>query len=229
MPSLIDRLRQLQKKTAPLPAASKPSADETIVSPRREAGDYLRAVADKMMKLAEDFAEGRANRAQFEELYRHYLQERATIEKMIQERPTSAAWKEAVTQGESVLIRRKHAAMPLGYAIYLNVNSTPLRSVGDFKVDAALLVPMLSAYRSAAAEIFGAGLKSSQIEGGRWMCFVPGTYTTLIVVFSVEPARLQMELLEQLHLHFERANQRVFETGIPDPARLVYPHAAAFE
>lgn len=182
-----------------------------------------------MMKLAEDFAQGRVNRTQFEELYKHYIQERATIERMAEVQPASTAWKGAVTAGESVLIRRKHAALPLGYAVYLNVNSMPLRSVGDFKVDAALLVPMLSAYRSATAEIFGSGLKSSEIEGGRWMCFVPGMYTTLIVLFSVEPARLQMEMLEQLHSHFERANQPVFEAGIPDPAKLVYPHAAAFE
>ena len=182
-----------------------------------------------MMRLAEDFAAGRVNRSQFEQLYRHYVEERTTIERMIQAQPESPAWKGAVTEGESILIKRKHAAQPLGYAVYLNANSLPLRSVGDFRIDSALLVPMLSSFRSATAEIFGSGLKSSEIEGGRWMCFVPGVYTTLIVLFSIEPARLQMEMLEQLHKHFERANRPAFEAGLPDSAKLVYPHAAAFE
>jgi len=172
---------------------------------------------------------GRVNRAQFEELYRHYVEERTTIEKLMQAQPGSPAWKGAVTEGESVLIKRKHAAQPLGYAIYLNVNSLPIRSVGDFRIDSALLVPMLSSFRSATAEMFGSGMKSSEIESGRWLCFVPGLYTTLIILFSIEPARLQMEMLEQLHRHFEKANQRVFEAGLPDPTSLVYPHAAAFE
>ena len=88
---------------------------------------------------------------------------------------------------------------------------------------------MLSAFRSATTEIFGAGLKSSEIEGGRWLCFVPGAHTTLVVLFSLEPARLQLELLEQLHRHFERANQPAFDSGLPDATKLVYPHAAAFE
>ncbi len=247
MSSLIDRLRRLQKKPeaapapppakaespspvdpTPTPPAPQPAA-ATVVSSTREAGDYLGAVSKKMMRLAEDFAAGRVNRTQFEKLYRHYLQERETIERLLESQPGSAAWKGAVTEGESVLIKRKHAAEPLGYAIYLNANSMPIRSVGDFRIDSALLVPMLSSFRSATAEIFGSGLKSSEIEGGRWMCFVPGVYTTLIVLFSLEPARLQMEMLEQLHRHFERANQPAFEAGLPDATKLVYPHAAAFE
>jgi hypothetical protein len=241
MPSLIDRLRKSQKKPQPAPPSHPPaigggaaspsskSAEVTLVSSTREGTDYLRAVSDKMMKLAEDFAAGRVNRAQFEELYKHYVEERATIERIMQVQPGTPAGKGAVTEGESILIKRKHSAQPLGYAIYLNANSLPIRSVGDFRVDSALLVPMLSSFRSATAEIFGSGLKSSEIEGGRWLCFVPGLYTTLIVLFSVEPARLQLEMLEQLHRHFEKANQPLFEAGMPDPTKLVYPHAAAFE
>ena len=242
MSSLIDRLRKLQKKPGPPTAQPAPPApapqpksaptgatDDTLVSTRREASDYLGKVSDKMMKLAEDFAQGRVNRAQFEKLYRHYLEERETIERIMEQQPGTPAWKGAVTAGESMLIKRKHAAQPLGYAIYLNANSLPIRSVGDFRIDSALLVPMLSSFRSATAEIFGSGLRSSEIEGGRWMCFVPGVYTTLIVLFSLEPARLQLEMLEQLHRHFEKANQPAFEAGLPDQTRLVFPHAAAFE
>ncbi|HEY4688004.1 MAG TPA: hypothetical protein VIK33_01745 [Anaerolineae bacterium] len=254
MPSLIDRLRRMQNKpeppkpTTPKPAESTPdasspkppapptpaqsapkSADATLAGSTREASDYLRKVSDKMMKLAEDFALGRVNRVQFEQLYRHYVEERETIVRIVETQPGTPAWKGAVTAGESVLIKRKHASQPLGYAIYLNANSLPIRSVGDFRIDSALLVPMLSSFRSATAEIFGSGLKSSEIEGGRWLCFVPGVYTTLIVLFSIEPARLQLDMLEQLHRHFEKANQPVFEAGLPDPTRLVFPHAAAFE
>jgi hypothetical protein len=253
MPSLIDRLRRLQSKPEPekppRPVASPPpappppppttaetpkrpspaSSEPTLVSQTREARDYLQAVSDKMMKLAEDFALGRVNRTQFEELYRHYVEERTTIERIMQAQPGTPAWKGAVTEGESVLIKRRNAAQPLGYAIYLNEDSMPIRSVGDFRIDSALLVPMLSSFRSATAEIFGSGLRSSQIEGGRWLCFVPGEFTTLIVLFSVEPARLQMDMLEHLHRHFETANRPSFSGGRPDPTRLVYPHAAAFE
>jgi len=246
MPSLIDRLRKSQNKPRPKPepgpapaqtppapvlptSKTKPSSDATLVSSSSEARKYLDSVSDKMMRLAEDFALGRVNRAQFEQLYRHYVEERGTIEKLMQMQPGTPAWKAAVTEGESMLIRRKHAAQPLGYAIYLNVSSMPLRSVGDFRVDSALLVPMLSSFRSATAEMFGSGLKSSEIEGGKWLCFVPGSYTTLIVLFSVEPAKLQLEMLEQLHRHFETANQPIFEAGLPDATKLIYPHAAAFE
>ena len=113
MSSLIDRLRKT-KNEPESPSPAEPVAPATpppeFAGPADEAEGYLRAVSDKMMKLAEDFALGRVNRAQFEELYRHYLDERAAIERLLETQPGTPAWKGAVTEGESVLIKRKHAA-----------------------------------------------------------------------------------------------------------------------
>lgn len=241
MPSWIDRinrarLRKTQPKAEPAsdsgPSSapvSPPSVEDTLIGSRREGINYLKTVSDKMMKLAEDFAAGHVNRVQFEELYRHYVKERAAVEKMMQSRPASPAWKGVVTAGESMMIKRKHAAQPLGYAIYLNANNMPLRNVGDVRVDSGLLASTLSSYRSATSEMFRSGLHSVEVESGRWVCFAPGMYTTLLVLFTAEPAHLQMEMLEQLHSHFERANQPTLEAGILDASKLVYPHAAAFE
>lgn len=53
-------------------------------------------------------------------------------------------------------------------------------------------------------------MRSTEIEGGRWLCFVTGLNTTLIVLFSVEPARLQLEMIEDLHRDFEIANGPAF-------------------
>lgn len=159
-----------------------------------------------MARLAEDFAQGRLNRAQFQEIYTHYQRQRANIERAMYDMPGSDAWRGAVSTGLTSMLRERNAAQVLSYSIYDNSTSLPLASAGEFKIDTGLLVPMLSSFRSATQEIFGGGMRSTEIEGGRWSCFVPGKYTTLFVLFSVEPARIQLTLIEDLHRDFETAN-----------------------
>jgi hypothetical protein len=105
----------------------------------------------------------------------------------------------------------------------------PLYSAGGFKIDTDLLVPMLSSFRAAASEMFGAGLKSTEIEGGRWLVFVPGQLTTSIILFSREPSDRQLDLMQDLHRDFERANQQTLEAGVRNRDELVFPQRALFE
>ncbi|MBN1316273.1 MAG: hypothetical protein JXA42_12420 [Anaerolineales bacterium] len=203
-------------KVSPAPEASQDS--------RLQAQAYLTRVRKKISDLAEDFNSGTINRSQFQSLYSHYQRELRNIEGLVDVDPSSSQWKVAVTEGESVYIRRRHLARAQGYAIYMNKSGLPLSTLGKFDVDPALLVPMLSSYRSAAQEIFGAVMRSSQIEGGRWLCFVPGVYTTMLAVFSAEPAARQLKLLEDLHTLFERANQCLLASDRTDPSKLLFPH-----
>ena len=143
---------------------------------------------------------------------------------MIAAAPTSEGWKGAVTEGESVIIRQQHVARAEGYAIYENDSGMPVSTLGRFELDPALLVPMLSSYRAATQEIFGAGMRSTEIADGRWLCFVPGEFTTMLAVFTAEPAGKQLQLLEELHRLFERANRRLLAEQTLDASRLLFPH-----
>ena len=67
-------------------------------------------------------------------------------------------------------------------------------------------------------------MRSTAIEGGRWLCFVPGEFTTMLAVFTTEPAAKQLEFLEELHRVFERANQRLLARRPVEPATLLFPH-----
>ena len=195
-----------------LAAPGSPSAS----NPPAEPGElrlFLQEVRSKMARLAEDFAQGRLNRMQFQEIYAHYQQQRQTIEATIVGSAAAEPWPPTVAAGLTSILKERHAARVLSYAIYDNTTSLPLASVGEFRVDTGLLIPMLSSFRSATAEMFGAGLRSTEIEGGRWLCFVPGRYTTLMVLFSVDPARIQLTLIEDLHRDFEVANRAALAAG----------------
>jgi len=214
-PSLLSRLE------APAPAVTKRAAPQPVRSSTRTASPepladarlYLQELRGKMARLAEEFAQGKLNRTQFQEIYAHYQRQRMAVERAIYEMPGPDAWRESLAAGHTSILRQRYAAQVLSYAIYDNTTSLPLASVGKFTVDTGLLVPMLSSFRSATQEIFGAGMRSTEIEGGRWLCFVPGRYTTLLVVFSVEPARLQLTQIEDLLRDFETAYGAMLSSG----------------
>jgi hypothetical protein len=174
--------------------------------------------------LAEEFASGAINQAQFQELFDHYQKEQQTVKRWLKIAPDSDAWQDATTEGKSVIIRAGNVARVIGYAIYENNSGMPLNTIGQFEVDPELVVPMLSSYRAATQEIFGGGMRSSQIEGGRWLCFVPGEFSTLMALFSTGPAELQLNSLDELHRLFERANRNLLSEQHIDPRALVFPH-----
>jgi hypothetical protein len=218
-----------QGAAAPTPPQSaatpppQPTADGEP-SPLENPEEYLERVQVKINKLAEEFAAGEINRAQFQELYEHYRREQQTVKRYLEMAPDSEEWKAATTEGKSVVIRQENVAKVLGYAVYDNESGMPLSTIGEFQIEAELAIPMLSSYRAATKEIFGAGMRSTQIEGGQWLAYMPGEFTTLMTLFSTDPASEQLESLEELHLLFERANRTLLSSPPVNPDELVFPH-----
>ena len=232
MPTSPNPLRRLFKgKDGTQDEANVAPGESTDQAAVAKARAYLDQVRQKMERLADDFASGKVNATQFQELYAHYQQERRTVEQTLEETPEAAAWRATVAEeeGESVIIRRRHAARILGYAIYLSADTTPLRTIGKYDIDDRLIASMLDSFRVHADEQPEQQMRGIEIEDARWVGFVPGQYTTLVVLFSVEPARAQLDMLRDLQAHFEHANQRLLARGIANPAQLVFPHAAVFE
>jgi hypothetical protein len=157
---------------------------------------YQAELQRKMTALAENFSLGKINRQQFEAVYTHYREQRQLIDALINSM-SSDTWRKAVAEGLTGPLLQRNAAQVVAYALYDNTTNLPLA---------------MSAYRAAATDL-GAKINSSEIEGGRWLCFVPGHYTTFVVLFSVEPARAQLTFLEDLHHDFELANAKRLSQG----------------
>ena len=215
----LNRVLRDRNKTPIKPAAE---ADGYETSTAEDARAYIRKVHQKIDRLVGDFANRKINSAQFQELYSHYQLEIRRIEAVAAVWPSE--WKEAATEGDSLVIRKQHMATAQAYAIYENDSGIPLASLGRFNLDPALVVPMLSSYHSATKEIFGAGMRLTEIEGGQRLCFVQGEYTTLMAIFSNEPIPSQLEYLDTLHRHFEGANRPALTSPPVDVSKLIFPH-----
>jgi hypothetical protein len=190
----------------------------------QEAQHFLETTEAKVDQLAADFNAGTINHSQFRSLYAHYQRQIESVESIIATSAVSEGWKGAVIEGQTVRIRHEHSAKAVGYAIFENESGMPISTLGKFELDPALLVPMLASYRAAAQEAFGAGTRSTEMEDGRWLCFVPGEFTTMLALFTADPAGKQLDFLGQLHRQFERANRRRLADPPIEASDLLFPH-----
>ena len=166
----------------------------------------------KMSRLAQEFAQGDINRTQFQHLYDRYQRQIMTIAQLIAESDPSM-WQEVIEDetDSTLLIKQSLSARIIGYSVYNNKSGMPIETEGDFSLEPELIVPMLSSYRSATAEIFQANVKSTQLENGRWLYFMGGEYSTLIILFSLEPASNQLPSIQQAHHDYEIMNEALLE------------------
>lgn len=195
---------------------------EPFASASENARAYINKVHKKIDKLVSDFANRKINSIQFRELYSHYQLEIRRIEAVAAVWPDE--WKDVTREGESLVIRKQYIATAQAYAIYENDSGLPLATLGKFTLDPALVIPMLSSYHSATKEIFGAGMRLTEIEDGQHLCFVQGQYSTLLAIFNNEPVPGQLEYLDELHRHFEGANRPVLASKPIEIDKLIFPH-----
>jgi hypothetical protein len=216
--SVFQELGVMTQSSNVPPSDPKPHQDSA-----RQGQEFIAQVHQKMSKLVQEFANGEINRTQFHHLYDRYQRQIMTVGQLIAEADPSV-WRDAIKESEDTqYLKRRLTAKAVGMSVYDNQSGMPIETLGEFAIDPDLIVPMLSSYRSAAAEIFRAGMRSTEMENGQWLCFVPGEHTTLIALFSLEPSENQLEMVERMHQDFEKANKAALEAGHADPAQLAYP------
>ena len=187
---------------------SSTSAHEAI----QRGQAYMAETHKKMTRVAQEFAQGDINRTQFQHLYDRYQRQIMTVAQLIAE-SDPAIWQDAVQdETESTMfLKQSLSTKVIGYSVYNNQSGMPIETEGDFSLEPELIVPMLSSYRSATAEIFQANVKSTQLENGRWLYFMGGEFTTLIILFSLEPAANQLPSIQQAHQDYEITNETLLE------------------
>jgi hypothetical protein len=194
-----------------------------------DAREFLERLRAKTAQVVQDYSEGTINKRQFEAIYSHYQRQRLEVEQALIEMPGSSAWRAAAVEGHTSFLRQQHAAQVLGYAIYEMVSGSRVTHIGDFDTDDALVISMLSSFPPDTQALFGAGIRHSEIGKGRWLCGVPGRYTTLVVIFSAEPATIQLQMIEDLHRDFEMVNETSLSSGDLSQLAFTFTHLWTFD
>lgn len=190
----------------------------------RQGEEFIALVREKMSRLVQEFANGEINRTQFHRLYDRYQRQIAAVTQLLAE-SDPALWRAAVNDGEDTQhLKKRLSARPIGMAVYLAGADQPVQTFGVFDIAPSRIQPMLESYGRAVGDLFRAGMRRTELDDGRWLCFVPGARTTLVALFSLEPTDSQLATLDRLHHDFEQANRYALEQSAPDPQALAYPY-----
>jgi hypothetical protein len=192
--------------TEAVAAAGTPPLPDNLA----DAHAYQTELQRKMTALADDFSQGKINRQQFDAVYAHYRDQRQLIEGLIRSMAADA-WRKAVTPGQTGLLMDRHAARLLSCALYDNPTAALLAASPRFQIDAEVVAPVIAAHLQAVSR--GTHASSLPAPADHWLHFVPGQYSTLVVVFTREPARSQWQFLHDLHHDFELASAKRLTDG----------------
>lgn len=209
--------------TPPSPIPEQPTDPAT--SPMAALSN-LRA---KMERVANEYASGKINRAQFNAMYGRYSEQRAIIERLIERNPNSAAWKQVIgAVGHTGFLRQHFEAQVLYYMIYRHEDFTPLMMGGKVTPSADEIAPVVQKLWSLKDRP-KAGLARRAMGENHWLILALGEYTVTLVLFQLEPSVSQANLVRDLHNDFERANNAALARGTTRLDRMVFPQRALVE
>lgn len=224
------------KHPKPLLVPAKPAADHEDAAPPPQPSDTgesspddtLKEIREVLSQVAEEFASGKINRAQFHAIYNRYSEKRRIIEQMLARNPTSQAWQQVARRGHTGFLREHFEARVVFFALFGLGDYTPIVHHGTPPPGAVEVMPVLRKLPYMLQKRGQLGPAKRELEGGRWMVIVPGQYTVSVVFYSLEPARLQVQQIADLHSDFERANVHALARQDIDRNLLVFPQRALF-
>ncbi|MEL7434566.1 MAG: hypothetical protein AAFN11_11520 [Chloroflexota bacterium] len=85
----------------------------------------LSQIRSRLKAATKEYSSGRLNAVQFNAIYRHYMEKRQIIERLVARDPETDAWKAAASPGTTAYIRDRFEARPLYYVIFRKDATSP--------------------------------------------------------------------------------------------------------
>lgn len=214
-------------KAAQLSANKASSSTETAKEPENPQA-ALQLIKYKMEVVANEFGEGKLNRAQFNAIYGRYSEQRTIIERLMERNPENPAWKQAAAPGHTSFLRQHFEARLTYYLVYQHNMPTPLMMDGKQQ-------PNIEQISSVLNALWGmnnrpkVGLARKDMGNGQWLVLALGEYAVTLAMFTLEPSIAQSTLVRDLHNDFERANRKALGSGARSLDRFVFPQRALAE
>lgn len=212
---------EFQLQPEPTPKPDKKWASEPISPSER-----LSIIREKMERIADEYANRKISRTQFNAIYGHYSEQRTLIERLISKDPSNAAWKQAARSGKTSFLRTHFEATARNYVIYLHETPNPLMGGGSRPDLTRINILLQSLWAQPDAK---RGVARLALQPPEWLVIAVGYFGVTLVTFHLEPSGTQVERVHDLHQDFERANSIYLKRGITDRQRIVFPQRALLE
>jgi hypothetical protein len=177
--------------------------------------------------LSREYAAGKLNAAQFNAMYRYYMEKSAIIEKLLERNPETEAWRTVAAPGATTFLKERFEARPLYCLVFPRGAKTPLLSEGKITTKAAQQVHKLL-QTLWQMQTWRTGMARQSLGEGLWLLLAVGESALTLVVYMMQPSQLQVNKVRDLHVDFERANQLMLKRQA-EAAQLVFPQRSLFK
>jgi hypothetical protein len=180
----------------------------------------IEQVRVKMRKVVDEFAVGEISREQFNKIYEHYQSQILMAAQLMADADTLTG--AMLSPEETVAIRSALTAKAKAMTVYYHATGLLLETIGDFDVSVAVIAPILNEISVKTQANQQVPTKADKL-GDQWLLYVPGKFSTAVMLLSNEPAVRQIGIIETMHRDFEVANETALKSGNADGTTLVYP------
>ncbi len=178
-------------------------------------------ITEKLRVVVREFAAGEISQEQFHGIYEHYQAQMLLAAQMAAEADLAAKGS-LPAPGETIAIRSRLAAKAKAMAIFYYATGMLLETLGDLDIPVAETAPILTEIRHEVLQGAKSEIRTERL-GKEWLLFVPGAYSVTVMLFSHQPASRQIEMIENMHCDFEKANETALKNGDIDGSKLAYP------
>ena len=214
----------------PRPAPSQPAAESAVeTAPDNTPQGALTGLRQKMETIANEYAEGKINRAQFNAMYGRYSEQRAIIERLLERNPSSEAWKQVVgSRGHTGFLRHHFESQALYFMVYRIGDREPMMVGGKHGPVMDHVEPVIKQLWAMKNRPVG-GIARKSVGNNLWLVVATGSYAVTLVMFMLEPSLAQAQIVRDLHADFERANLASLSRGTAWLDRMVFPQRSLVE
>ncbi|MDX2076399.1 MAG: hypothetical protein SFZ02_08200 [bacterium] len=190
--------------------------------PRQKAEEFKSLMEEKIQSLVREFAEGKISREQFHALYERYSARLSIATHALMTGNPDAV---SIAEGgpPTIAVRDEYMGKVQGLLIYHNKGEKVLETLGDFPIPFTILEPTLEDFTLQMLANQLIDRRIEKIGKKDWLLFLPGQYTTVVILFINEPSPLQIRELERLRHDFEQANRAQLAREHIDTNALAYP------
>ncbi len=214
-PKPADPARPLGRPQTPAPpkASATDMADPAAADLPVELRQRLAVLEQKLARLEQARRVGQVNRAQYEAIRKHYIEQREVALRLHARNPQSDRWRVVLEPGKTTFLMKLYEATCLCVAIYDMRTQEQLHIEGQPPSALEEAVAFLRAFSRRASNAGRGKIYATQAESGETLLFIPGVHTAALVAFEGEPPNWQVAALHELHRNFEAVNHAALEAG----------------
>ena len=186
----------------------------------------LASLERKLIRLEQDFQQGRINASQYRAIRRHYLEQRQVAIRLRQAYPDSDRWRIVLEEGKTTFLMQLNEAECRSVALYDIETRKRIFTQGEMPASAEEAMGLLRTFGSSGGGAPVDRMFATRAEDGTALLLIPGRHTVALVVFSQDPPAWQVRALREVHSNFEIANRASLSRG--ERHSLIFPDLGRF-